>query len=202
VKCTILNSVGLKFPFIQRDDYAAGDVGYEAYKAANDAQRFTWTEIDEATMWYLLEVVPPVYFRGSYAPGECAAFFVGEPASHDARGVVERTACVTIRGRHFIRDLAMDGFKAAVEELREALAVPAVPAAQKPKPKGTTAELRALALNAEHRLDWGEAARFYREAIAVYPPTHARSEMYRSDLASLESRARACEAMKKIEAQS
>lgn len=104
----ILDSVGV-WPFLQ---HKHGE-DFEAYCKARDAQSVTWREISEEYADQLAGAVPPRYFR--------SGFFVGEPASHDARGVPVHTAVCTVGlsgPRHYyVRDWPLD----AVEELWQSL---------------------------------------------------------------------------------
>lgn len=71
----------------------------------------TWFVVAECHADQLLGCVPPIYPRG--VPG----FFVGEPASHDERGVAIH-ALVAQRGDlYFMREVARDQALVAYGEL-------------------------------------------------------------------------------------
>lgn len=74
-----------------------------------------WIEIDVERADYYLNVLPPIDFPGG--------FFVGEPATHDDRGVPVHTAVVQRGARYFERDCAIDRASSgrAVKELDDAL---------------------------------------------------------------------------------
>ena len=82
-----------------------------------------WHEISEERMWEFLEILPPIYIpRG---------FMVSEPAAHTERGIPIYAAVVTVRGRHFMRELPYDKAEiaAALAELEQAI-VASQPAAR------------------------------------------------------------------------
>lgn len=87
------------------------------YPAVTDARRTddpngttTWVEIDQERADYFLDVLPPIYFRGG--------FFVGEPASHDERGVAVHAAVVQHQERFFMREVPLDAGESNAQALR------------------------------------------------------------------------------------
>jgi hypothetical protein len=55
----------------------------------------------------------------------------------------------------------------------------------------TTAQFRNLAADCESKLDWANAAVYWRKAIAAYPSP--RSDLGKRDIANMERFAKTCE---------
>jgi hypothetical protein len=104
-----------KWPYPSSNDIKPGDeAAYKAYRTERDSMQHVWTEIDQDVADRLQGAVPPIYFKGG--------FFMGEPANIDARGVNIYSAVVRINGRYFLRDVAVDRIKEAIDGLHAILA--------------------------------------------------------------------------------
>lgn len=109
-----------RWPFLQRDDFPAGDAGYEAYRAARNERDNTWVEISDEHKWQLLECVPPRYMRFN-------CFAVGEASHDDAQGRTCYANVLTVvdadlREHHYLRTFPVECLLAMWADLRAELA--------------------------------------------------------------------------------
>ena len=90
--------------------------------AARHRGDVAWVETTDNHAMDALGALPPIYIRSPRVrSGQWAAFFLGEPAAHDHRGVAIHAAFVPWGDRWYAREVALDQIEAALGDLSTAL---------------------------------------------------------------------------------